>query len=359
MMRLQRLLLCSLAGFLALSAHSQTMMNIHKNDGTVIQIPINEIDSVTHSIDEASVALVLTGAADCVGMESAVVAGEAVNNGGAEITQMGFCYSTTTPPTVDDNVVNVDVQLGAFSAEISGLQSETLYFVRAFAVNAAGVGYGGVLEVETPGVTVDFLNENLTYDSVVDLDGNVYPTIVIGQQEWMAANLRVTHYSNGDPIPVIVDDATWESTAVGACVFYDDDCNAEIPYGKKYNWHAVIDDRNVCPTGWHVPSNDEWETMTLIYGGMPAGGALKSAGTDYWLPPNMGATNASGLSLLPGGEREDNGFFNALGVLAAYWTATEYGPNDAFYRELSYGHTNIFTAFDSRQSGFSVRCVKD
>lgn len=347
--------LCSAAAI-----NAQTNMIIHRSDGSVIQIPVNEIDSVTHSIEEPFfTAQVLTASEDCVKMESAVMNGELVNDGGAEVTELGFCWSLSPEPTIDDDVINVPVQPGFFSAELTGLTMETTYYVRAFAVNAAGVGYGGVLELVTPSVVDDFLNPGLNYDSVTDIDGNEYPTIVIGEQEWMAENLRVTRYSNGDLILVISDDESWEWVDEGACVFYNDDCNKEIPYGKYYNWHAVIDERNVCPTGWHVPTNDEWEEMTLLFGGMQAGGALKSAGSDYWFEPNLGATNESGLSLLPGGEREDNGFFNALGVMAAYWTATEYGPNDAFYRELSYGHTNIFTTFNSRQSGFSVRCVKD
>lgn len=360
MMSLQRILLLALAGFWSVSVYSQTQMNIYKSDGTVIQIPISEVDSVTHSLGELVFpAQLVTGSIDCLGMESFVASGEVIDDGGAEVTEMGFCWSTAPDPTIDDDVLTVVVQEGAFTGEISGLNSETLYYVRAFAVNAAGVGYSENMEVATLGVTDDFLNPDLNYDSVVDIDGNVYPTIVIGEQEWMAENLRVTHYNNGDPILVIVDDEGWESIDEGAYSIYENDCNVVVPYGKKYNWHAVIDDRNVCPTGWHVPTNDEWEILTLLFGGLPAGGALKAAGTEYWLPPNVGATNASGLSLLPGGERADDGFFNAIGVLAAYWTATENGPNHAFYRELSYGHSNVYTAFDSRQSGFSVRCVKD
>lgn len=354
------LALLTMALFIAGALSAQTNMIIYRTDGTVIQIPINEIDSITHSIEDPFfTANVLSASPDCIGMESAVLFGDLVSDGGAEVTQLGFCYSLDPEPTIDDQVIDVDVQMGSFSAEITGLEMETLYYVRSFAVNAAGVGYGGVVELETFGITDDFLNPNLTYDSVTDIDGNVYPTIVIGDQEWMAENLRVTHYNNGDLIPVLVDDEDWEWTSEGACVIFNNDCNYEVPYGKLYNWHAVVDERNLCPAGWHVPNNDEWDELTNLFGGMQAGGPLKAAGSDYWLAPNLGGTNESGMSLLPGGEREDDGFFNALGAMAAFWTSTDYGPNDAFYRELSYGHDNIFTAFDSRQAGFSVRCVKD
>lgn len=342
-------------------AHTQSTMNIYLNDGSVMQIPLNQIDSVTHSTDGDPLfePLVETSGIDCVLKDRFEAMGEVLNDGGLEVTLRGICWSTSPEPTVDDNVLESGSGLGAFMVEITDLQMETTYFVRAFAENGMGVGYGEVLEVATPGVIDDFLNASLDYGEVSDIDGNTYATIIVGDQEWMAENLRTTTYSNGDEIPIVTDDDTWEWLDDGACVWYMNDCNSEIPYGRLYNWHAVEDDRNICPAGWHVPGNDEWDELTDLFGGMAAGGALKSAGTLYWFDPNMGGSNESGMSLLPGGFREDDGFFNALGVMACYWTSTDYGPNDAFYRELSYGHSNIFTTFENRRSGFSVRCVKD
>ena len=139
-----------------------------------------------------------------------------------------------------------------------------------------------------------------TYGSMTDQQGNVYKTIVIGTQEWMAENLKTTVYRNGNAIDNIIDNTQWIGLTTGAWASYNNDSQYDCPYGKLYNWFAVADPRHVCPTGWHEPTDAEWTTLTDYLGGEEvAGGKMKSAGTQYWIGPNTDATNESGFSGLP------------------------------------------------------------
>ncbi len=200
-------------------------------------------------------------------------------------------------------------------------------------------------------------------NGVTDIDGTVYTSIVINGQEWMQQNLAVTKYRNGDPIPTGLDNTTWSSTTSGAYAIYNNDAANNITYGKLYNWYAVNDGRGLCPTGWHVPSDAEWTTLINYLdpnadGGNNyniAGGKMKS--TTGWNAPNTGATNSSGFSGLPGGS--PNGAYVNIGYLGAWWSSTEYNSLYAWYRELSSVTSDVDRAFNSKQDGFSVRCVRD
>jgi len=198
-----------------------------------------------------------------------------------------------------------------------------------------------------------------TTGTVTDYDSNVYKTVKIGDQWWMAENLKVTHYRNGDPIPNVTDATEWNALTTGAYCNYDNNSsNAEI-YGRLYNWYAVTDS-NIAPEGWHVPSDAEWETLVnYLGGGSVAGGKLKETGTTHWNSPNEGATNESGFAALPGGYRYVNGYFYYLGDFAHVWSSTEYGSYSAWARKLYYGgaHVNRYDYY--KQDGFSVRLVRD
>lgn len=214
---------------------------------------------------------------------------------------------------------------------------------------------GGI--VSNPGVGVTF-------------DGYTYPSIVLGNgQEWMAENLRTTKYANGDPIPNVKDDTLWHYLTTGAWAHFNNDSLYENPYGKLYNWFAVVDPRNVCPTGWHVADSAEWSTFinyldSNSYGGNGtniAGGKMKSTGTQYWTSPNTGATNESGFSGLPGGQRFIDGPFYGGGGGGNWWSST--GSNIDTIQALS---TTLYaslvfvnrTRWD-KEHGLSVRCLKD
>ena len=195
--------------------------------------------------------------------------------------------------------------------------------------------------------------------TVTDIDGNLYYTVKIGEQWWMLENLRVTHYRNGDAIPNVTDDAEWEGLSTGAYCDYDNDPANVATYGRLYNWYAVGDSRNIAPAGWHVPSDDEWQTLVDYLGGSSvAGGKMKEAGTTHWNPPNTGATNESGFSALPGGYRIHYGSFD-MGFYTYFWSSTEYSSSYAWYRSLNYINSQVGRDYYDKRLGISVRCVRD
>jgi uncharacterized protein (TIGR02145 family) len=206
-------------------------------------------------------------------------------------------------------------------------------------------------------------NPNLSYGSMTDQEGNVYKTIVIGSQEWMAENLNTSTYRNGDPIVTNLTDVEWFDsyiTQIAAWTFYNNDSLYECPYRKLYNWYAVADQRNLCPVGWHIPTDDEWTTLTNYLGGeASAGRKMKSTGTQYWNAPNTDATNESGFSGLPGGFRLSLGGLQNIGNNGFWWSSSESKTNNAWYRNLGYNIGNTTRNISSKQYGFSIRCLRD
>jgi uncharacterized protein (TIGR02145 family) len=205
-----------------------------------------------------------------------------------------------------------------------------------------------------------------TSGNVMDVDGNVYPTIKIGTQEWMAENLRVTHNRFGDPILNVINDLYWFSTTEGAYCWYLNNESNKMQYGALYNWYAVNGSSGtppftgqLCPVGWHMPTETEWNILITYLGGISvAGGKMK---TDIlWNSPNTGATNSSAFSGRPGGIRASNAGYTGLLEYGNWWSATELNTNDAHYCWLFSGSaagTPINTY--SKNGGFSVRCVKN
>jgi uncharacterized protein (TIGR02145 family) len=210
------------------------------------------------------------------------------------------------------------------------------------------------------GTAWTFLGLGDGYSSnVIDMDGNAYPTVRIGNQEWMAKNLKVTHYRNGDAIPKITDNTTWVGLITGARCYYDNDSITNNPvYGALYNWYAVNDSRNLCPPGWHMPSDYEWTTLAIYLGGESvAGGQMKTS--ILWNSPNTGAINTSGFSGLPGGERRWDGVTFLIGYGGYWWLATEYNTTFAWIRALISNSSDVYSNYMPKHYGFSVRCVRD
>jgi len=197
-------------------------------------------------------------------------------------------------------------------------------------------------------------------DTVTDIDGNVYNTVKIGNQWWMAENLRVTHYRNNDPIPQVIENTSWNNLNTGAfCIYGNDDSNVDI-YGNLYNFYAVNDDRNIAPDGWHVAKAVDWNMLVTFLGGTDvAGGSIKEAGTTHWWSPNNGATNESGFTALPGGYRNAVGTYLALGVAGIWWTSTSFDIDNASTWHLDYMYFWILHTTTDKQEGISIRCVKD
>jgi uncharacterized protein (TIGR02145 family) len=194
--------------------------------------------------------------------------------------------------------------------------------------------------------------------TVTDIDGNTYNTVTIGNQVWMKENLKVSKYRNGDPIPTNLSDTVWSATTTGACAINNNDAGNNTPYGKLYNFYAVSDPRGLCPAGWHVPSDWEWSNLENYLGGdSVAGGKLKST-SSLWTSPNLGATNESGFSGLPGGGRYDFGNYFLVGYSGNWCSSSEYSASLAHPRILAYNFDFSYRSAFSKQFGFSVRCLK-
>ena len=222
--------------------------------------------------------------------------------------------------------------------------------------------------------TANVVNAGLTYNSVIDQEGNIYKTIVIGNREWMAENLKTTTYRNGDPIVSGLSATQWAGTTSGAWAHYNGDASLDCPYGKLYNFYACSDARQLCPTGWHVPTDGEWSVLINQFdpsaqGGINwsnfAGGPLKStgtiqAGTGLWNGPNTGATNASGFSALPGGFITIMGASNNSAINGYYWTSNEVNSTTGYGRSFYHDPGSVIqTANFGKRSGMSVRCIRD
>ena len=195
--------------------------------------------------------------------------------------------------------------------------------------------------------------------NVTDIDGNIYHSVVIGTQTWTVENLKVTHYRNGDAIPNAIDIVSWGSTT-GAYCNYNNDANNATTYGKLYNWYTVVDTRNLCPTGWHVPSDTEWTTLITYLGGDSiAGGKLKETGLTHWASPNATATNVTGFTALPAGDRYFEGSYFDIGNKGYWWSSTEQNSTYAWSRFMYYNYSNATRYGNSKASGMSVRCLKN
>jgi len=196
--------------------------------------------------------------------------------------------------------------------------------------------------------------------TVRDIDGNVYETVTIGTQVWMAENLKVTHYRNGDSIPNVINNTEWSNLTTGAYCNYDNNKTNADTYGCLYNWYTVSDNRNIAPGGWHVPSDGEWQILVSYLGSdSVAGGKMKEIGTTHWNSPNTGATNESGFFALPGGFRDYHGNFDYIGTHAYFWSSTEEYFNKSWGRKLVYSSSEVIRGSGYMYAGHSVRCVKD
>lgn len=193
-----------------------------------------------------------------------------------------------------------------------------------------------------------------------DYDGNIYKTVTIGSQVWMAENLKTTHYRNGDLIETVSDNSTFSNLSTGA-VDNSNNNSSNVPvYGKIYNWYAVNDSRNICPKGWHIPSDAEWNTLMKSLGGMgPAGGKMKKTGTVVWNSPNDYATDSSGFGGVGAGFRSLDGIFMHFGQSAYFWSTTAQSATHATGWYLYYSYGDVKNGSYSKKQSYSIRCVKD
>lgn len=224
-----------------------------------------------------------------------------------------------------------------------------------------------ILFLSEYGYSLDSLNlihSNVNYDTnqVVDIEGNNYEVVVIGKQVWMQENLRTRTYRNGDTILHTPKKEDWAFLQKGAwCMVENSNTQCEI-YGKLYNHFAVSDSRGLCPKGWRVPSKEDFTILAQYLGGEAvAGGKLKEVGTSCWQTPNLGASNESGFSGLPGGQRSKIGNFNNIGNIGTWWTSTKNQNNTAWSISLFAftGGNAVYKYYHELNEGLSVRCIKD
>jgi uncharacterized protein (TIGR02145 family) len=198
--------------------------------------------------------------------------------------------------------------------------------------------------------------ENDKIDKVTDIDGNVYHIITIGTQVWMVENLKTTKFNDGSSIPLIINNSS--VTIPGYCWYNNDSIAYKDSYGALYNWFT-INTGKLAPQGWHVPTDEEWTTLTtFLLGEIVAGGKLKETGTVHWQSPNSWATNESGFSALPGGSGIDGEFFG-LGYNGYWWSFTEKSIYEAWYRYIGNNGSNVNKDFIDKNFCLSVRCIKD
>jgi len=196
--------------------------------------------------------------------------------------------------------------------------------------------------------------EVLQAQDVTDIEGNVYKTVIIGTQTWMGENLKTTKLTDGSAIQFVTDNTAWPNLATPAyCWYNNDEAAYKNTYGALYNWHTVNTGK-LCPTGWHVPAEEEWKTMIAYLGGAYAGDKLQEKGTTHWENQNDGATNESGFTALPGGLRVNNGEFAALSLASYWWCSTEDKPEARFVGCYDSG---VERGANSKQFGLSVRCI--
>jgi uncharacterized protein (TIGR02145 family) len=209
-------------------------------------------------------------------------------------------------------------------------------------------------------------NQSITYGSISDQDGNVYKTVTIGNQTWMAENLKTSKYRNGEPIPNVVDNTEWGNLTTGASCTYDNDFKKLNSYGRLYNWYAVNDTRNIAPEGWHVATDAEWTILnSYLGGGIAAGDKLRETGTSHW-SVSSSENNESGFTALPGGFRNNMTFagikaiyhYSDIGLDGYWWSSTETESAAAIIRTFAYDNSLITLSF-RKHYGCSVRCVKD
>lgn len=316
--------------------------------------------------DEPETAAVVTEDVKNVTAFSAQSGGKIIAESNDEVLYRGVCWSRIQNPTLSDSVSADSDGLNAFTNNILHLNANQTYYVRAFVITTHDTLYGNQVEFITPDYIL--FNEELEYGTVTDIDGNEYKTITIGTQTWMAENLKVTRFRNGEAIGNETDLNKWghfQITTSAYCWYNNDIANKQV-YGALYNWYAASDPRNIAPEGWHVSSAEDWQTLAQYLGGGQSsfyyadGNRLKETTTAHWrqLDFNRWASNNTGFTALAGGKVASPPFgFMDLGHGCAYfWTST--GTWDG--STCCYVGSSIeLDALEPNCRGFTIRCVKN
>lgn len=309
---------------------------------------------LTQGCKKATLPEVVTIEVSGIALNTATSGGEITSDGGDDILEKGVCWNTSGDPTIADSKTNDGTGAESFTSNLAGLQKGTVYYVCAYATNSVGTAYGEQFIFST---------------QIDDVDGNKYNTTLIGSQLWMAENIKATKYKDNTQIPNVTGNTAWTALTTHGYCWYNNDAAFHKPInGALYNFYAVSSGK-LCPTGWHVPTDAEYNTMELSLGmtqadvdktgwrGTDQGTKLKNS--TGWSAGENG-TNTTGFSALPGGYRYyTDGTFNGVNILGYWWTGTSQGTTLAWYRRLDGNNSGIYKANTSKTAGKSVRCIKD
>ncbi len=324
----------------------------------------------------AALASVSTDSISDITQTSATCISNVTIDGGSSVIARGVCWNTAGNPTIEDSITTDGSGTGIFLSNLTGLSPNTLYYVRAYVTNDVGTAYGNEKS----------FNEACSAP-ITDYDGNTYKIVQIGNQCWMAENLRTTHFASGISIPYRASNSLWNSlgdnnTSAAYCYYNNDTANANT-YGALYSWAAAMGDnavssntnpsgvQGVCPNGWHLPSSLEWNVLYNYFNSSyDAGAKLKEAGNTHWDLPNVDATNSTDFTALPGGQRDEKGNFKNIGSRGYWWLSTEKriysnqainSNSDSFASCMNLcNYSSGLNAYCFYKSyGFSVRCVRD
>jgi uncharacterized protein (TIGR02145 family) len=275
---------------------------------------------------------------------TATCGGNVISDGGAPVTARGVCWSISPDPTILDNHTSDSIGIGHFVSLIHGLAVNTKYFVKAYAANSVGIGYGDTISFST-----------FTCGQNIEYEGKYYNTVLIGNQCWFKDNLdvgiRINRTQNANPTNNIIEKYCYDDN--------EDNC---VIYGALYQWEELMQGswnagvKGICPPGWHIPTYDEWIILGNYLGGAGiAGGKMKETGFTHWNPPNEGATNESGFTALPTGSLYGN--YDGLGDLTAYWSSTYWNSYFCWQVILSTDDTELYGFIQSPSESNPVRCL--
>ena len=344
---------------------------------TILTALNSTLDSLRNRIAELEAAPPTSGSVTIspvtnITEHTAMCGGEVLTDGGMPIIERGLCWSTSHNPTTNDSHTMDGAGTGSFTSILTGLAAGTTFYVRAYAVNSVGTAYSGEISF----TTVTDACQGIT--TVTDIDGNVYNTVSIGNQCWMKENLRTTKYANGTAI-------TYGGSNTSTTVAYYYSLSGNYYYGKLYNWKAMMGGasssaanpsgvQGVCPDGWHVPSDAEWNQLTDYVSSQSQYCCSNNteyiakalASTSGWVTHTatcaVGDTpsdnNATGFSALPAGNRH-TGYYTSSGYGALFWSATEASDTHAYILALNYTNPLVWRDSDNKYGGYSVRCVRD
>lgn len=311
-------------------------------------------NEVTFTTTQVTGAVLTTTEATNLTSSTATAGGNITDAGGGTISARGVCWNTSPTPTISNNKTVNGTGVGSFTSTITGLTDGETYYYRAYATNSSGTTYGQEFSFITP---------------VTDIEGNLYKTVVIGTSVWMAENLKVTKLNDDTEITNASLDADWIALAGPGYCWYNNDLDFNKPiYGALYNWFAA-GSANICPTGWHVATDAEFNALEVelglpqtdvdIWGWRGTDHGSKMKNTTGWNAGENG-TNTSGFSGLPGGYRFHNdGQFNGQNSLEYWWTATEHDAERGWYRRIDGNNAAVYKASTDKNAGKAIRCVKD